>query len=65
MTAHSAIIDLTGIVRHQTDRAVLIDTGGKATAWLPLALVDIAPNGDGRTVTVTLPEWLALEKGLI
>jgi len=35
--------------------------------WLPRSLVDFDPAGyrDKKTVVATMPEWLALEKGLV
>jgi hypothetical protein len=62
--ARARLTDVTGIVRHRTERAILLDHGGREPAWLPLAQVEVEPNPDGRTVTVTLPEWLATEKGM-
>ena len=45
---------------HDTDDAFLLDHGGKDSVWVPKSLVD--DNGDG---TFTMPEWLAMEKGII
>lgn len=61
----SDIIDLTVDLHHETDRAVLVsDTGDKEDAvWLPLSQIEIEP--DGGTHVVSLPEWLASEKGLV
>ena len=63
----SNIIDIDVEVTARTEKAVLVHTGTKEQAvWLPLSQVEIEPNGafDG-IETATLPEWLALEKGLI
>lgn len=63
----SDIIDIDVEVVHRTDKAVLVHTGDKErAAWLPFSQIEIEPNGafDG-IETVSLPEWLALEKGLI
>jgi len=63
----SNIIDIDVEVTARTEKAVLVHIGIKEKAvWLPLSQVEIEPNGafDG-IETVTLPEWLALEKGLI
>ena len=63
----SNIIDVDVEVLHSTDKAVLVHTGNKESAvWLPFSQIEIEPNGafDG-IETVTLPEWLALDKGLI
>ena len=46
-------------VRHKTEKAVLLKQGTK-TVWVPSQFVEI--NDDG---TLTMPEWLALDKGLI
>jgi hypothetical protein len=35
----------------------------KKWAWIPRSQIEITPNG--KTFTVTMPEWLATEKGLI
>lgn len=64
-TMKSDLIDVTVVLRHHTDRAVLVDHGGKEPVWLPLSQIELAPNADGRTHTATLPEWLAEESGMI
>ena len=48
-------------------KAILVRAGAKEKAvWLPLSQVEIEPNGAFEGIeTVTLPEWLAIEKGLI
>lgn len=62
----SNIIDLDGAIEARTERAVLFHTGNKEeAAWLPLSQVEVAETGVGGIFTVTLPEWLAQEKGLI
>jgi hypothetical protein len=63
----SNLIDIDVEVLHRTDKAVLVRTGHKEQAvWLPLSQVEIEPNGAGDGIeTITLPEPLALEKGLI
>ena len=62
----SNIIDIDVEVTARTEKAVLVHTGNKEeAAWLPLSQIEIEPSGVGGIETVTLPEWLALEKGLI
>lgn len=58
----SNIVDVDVIVVHQTEKAVLVktDEGGEGV-WLPLSQVEL----DEAAGVVTLPEWLALERGLI
>ena len=62
----SNIIDIDVEVTARTEKAVLVHIGVKDNAvWLPLSQVEISPTGFGGIETVTLPEWLALDKGLI
>ena len=59
----SPLLDLDVILVHTTDRAALVKEDEEAEGvWLPLSQIEI--DGDGDTCTVTLPEWLAIEKGL-
>lgn len=62
---NSLIIDVAVILRHQTALAVLVDHGGKEPCWLPLSQIEVARNTDGKTHTVSLPQWLAEEKGMV
>ena len=57
----SNLIDITMQIFAETPKAVLAsDTGDKKDAvWLPRSQIEI--DGD----TITMPEWLAQEKGLI
>lgn len=58
----SNVVDIDVIIVHQTERAVLVkESDGAEGVWLPLSQVEV-DTADG---VVTLPEWLALEKGLI
>lgn len=62
----SNVIDIDVAVEARTEKAVLVHDGDKSKAvWLPLSQIEIEPTGIGGIETVTLPEWLALEKGLI
>ncbi len=62
----SDIIDIDGAIEARTEKAVLFHTGNKEeAAWLPLSQIEIEETGFGGIFTVSLPEWLALEKGLI
>lgn len=59
------LIDLSVILVHRTENAVLVkDTETSAPVWLPLSLVEVDGNV-GEVGEVTLPEWLAQERGLI
>jgi len=62
----SNIIDISVEVTARTAKAVLVHQGDKEDAvWLPLSQIEIEPSGIAGIETVTLPEWLAQDKGLI
>jgi len=62
----SDIIDIDGAIEARTEKAVLFHTGNKEeAAWLPLSQIEIEETGFEGIFTVSLPEWLALEKGMI
>lgn len=62
----SDVIDIDGAIEAKTEKAVLFHTGNKEEAvWLPLSQIEVDETGISGIVTITLPEWLALEKGLI
>lgn len=65
MSGRSNLIDLSVVLVHETDRAVLIDHGGAENVWLPKSLCEIERDPNGKTWTLTLPERIAEEKGLI
>jgi len=58
-------ITLSLLLHFKTDKAVLVsETAETEKVWLPLSLVSEGETGE-ETVEITLPEWLALQKGLI
>jgi hypothetical protein len=57
--ANHDLVDVPCDIQAQTEKAIQV-SDGKTVAWLPRSQIEI--NGDG---TVTMPEWLALERGLI
>jgi hypothetical protein len=63
--ARSDLIDLRVTVVARTAKAVLVrPDGASAEAWLPRGEIEIEEAALG-PVLVTLPEWLALDRGLI
>lgn len=60
------LVEIVAVLLRETEGAYLIsDTGEEDnTVWLPKSKVTIT-NLKGNTVTVLLPEWLALKEGLI
>jgi hypothetical protein len=61
------IVELRLFEHARTDRAVLVsETGDSRTAvWLPLSQIEVHSTGDHGIHDVCLPEWLAIDKGLI
>ena len=53
------LVDIAAEMKRETDKAFQIFDGAK-TEWVPKSQVE--KNDDG---TFTMPEWLALDKGLI
>lgn len=62
----SDLIDVTVQLHMITERAVRVSDDGedKNAVWLPLSQCEILKRPNGIAI-VTLPEWLALDKGLI
>lgn len=60
MNRRSELFDLKAMLQHETPSAWLVLTEDGKKVWLPKSQVE--DNCDG---TFTLPEWLAIEKGLV
>lgn len=62
----SDLVDITVQLLHETDRAVLVtDSTPENGVWLPLSQIEIEPADTGGLHVVTLPEWLAMDRGLV
>lgn len=62
----SDLIDISVQKLHETDKAVLVtDSIPEKGVWIAKNQCEIAPSEIPGIETLTLPEWLALEKGLI
>lgn len=64
---NSDIIDLDLIMRAETAAAVMVAETEDAlkAVWLPKSQIEIERKAGSRIVTITLPEWLAIDKGLV
>lgn len=63
VTYKNALVDVDGLFKTETDLAILVDFGLDNPIWLPKSQVEYDHQiNDG--VTVTLPEWLAVDKGI-
>lgn len=63
----SNLIDITVEIEAETDKAVLVHEGDVSKAvWLPRSMIEIEKLANSRGLyEITLPERLAMEKGLI
>lgn len=65
----SDLIDIECYIKFEKPLAVAIwdgvtmDGEKQKWVWLPRSQIEIMPNG--KTWTVTMPEWLATDKGLV
>lgn len=66
VSGRSDIVDLTLALHVMTDKAVRVsETGDDAKAvWLPLSQVEVLKRPGG-IAEVSMPEWLAIEKGFV
>lgn len=59
------LAEITVILVRETERAILVTDGDLSDAvWLPKSQVEVEEARDG-LVDITLPEWLAIERGLV
>lgn len=57
----SNLVDVAVTLVHETEKAGLFDHGGSENVWVPKSVGEY----DAREGTLTLPEPLAREKGLL
>jgi hypothetical protein len=55
------LVEIDAILIDKTENALLVDVGDDENVWLPSQTC----THDRDTQTVTLPEWLAIERGLV
>lgn len=58
----SELVDIACTIQHETPRAWLLDCGEKEPVWIPKSQAEYYPDHGG---IITMPSWLAREKGLI
>lgn len=61
------IIELDCYVRHETNSAFLVETGVGMKAWVPKSRVEVERRSGslGECDNMQIPEWMAIEKGLV
>ncbi|ASS56851.1 hypothetical protein [Rhizobium leguminosarum] len=63
----SDLVDIAACRHAETESAIKISETNDASkaVWIPKSQCQIANDGHANFVTVTMPEWLAIEKGLV
>lgn len=59
------IVEFEAEIKAQTDLAIQVDFGGNEFAWIPRSQIEDIENDGGVLSTIYVPEWLAMEKGII
>jgi hypothetical protein len=61
------LTDVTVQLHHETHRAILVSDDGDSEngVWLPLSQIEYEKTNKPGIILVTLPTWLAKERGLI
>lgn len=54
------IIEVSVIIKHETEKSILVDNLKGKPIWLPKSQIEIQNANE-----ISLPEWLALDKDLI
>lgn len=57
-------IEIACEVRRTTDKARLIFDGTKEV-WIPESQISDECEDKGKTISIFIPEWLAIDKGLV
>lgn len=62
----SRLIDVSVKLHYRTEKAVFVSDDGEEdnAKWIPLSQCEINSERDG-ILEMTMPEWLAKDKGLI
>lgn len=60
------LIEIDGAIEARTEKAVLFHTGDKSKAeWLPRSQIKIEDTGIPEIYTVSMPEWMAVQRGFV
>ena len=64
----SDVVDIEVHVHHRTEKAILVSQNGDKdeAVWVPLSQVEIEKHQTlQRAYILTIPEWLAADKGML
>lgn len=59
------LTDVTVQLHHETEKAWLVSGDGVTKVWVPKSQAELEASESNGAFILTLPEWLALDKGLI
>ena len=59
-------VEITVTVKAKTEKAMLVNDGGKKDVWVPLSQIQTENEIEiGNVIEIDIPEWLAKDKGFI
>lgn len=64
MSRKSNLVDVELNIHAETAKAIAVSDDGSTYIWLPKSQIEYVEKGQS-IIEVTMPEWLALEKGFI
>lgn len=70
MSRKEETVEIDVVVRHVTEKAILVNFGAPENTWIPKSMIrdwcDGPDDGPGfGTTSIFIPERLAIEKGMI
>ena len=59
-------VEIEVVVKRSTDRAILVNFGVKEEVWIPKSQInDYTGDEVEEATSIFIPEWLAIEKGMV
>lgn len=64
-TGKSDLVTINAFLKAETEKAILIENIKKENVWIPKSQCEFEVSNDGKSFDIEMPEWLAMDKGLI
>ena len=61
----SPLYEFVGLLVHETEKAILVNHGDEDSVWIPKSVCEFTQNLDGKTITVTMSQAMAEDKGIV
>jgi hypothetical protein len=59
-------VEIDVVVKRSTDRAILVNFGVPQEVWIPKSQInDFTGDEVEEATSIFIPEWLAIEKGMV